>query len=140
METIGGDLFTINPKNLNRFHKESNNILSVIIILGTNFHGGETYFYDGVYINGIRKRAHFLNHSHELCVVGAFETISNEGSIWTGHRAVIYFIIHKSICIQSLHHGTIFYDKYIISDDRKKYMDDDGSGVFPKLKVGKPYN
>ena len=81
LETIGGDLFTINPKNINHFHKESNDLLSVIIILGTNFHGGETYFYDGVYMNGIGKRAHFLNHSHELCVVGAFETISNEGSI-----------------------------------------------------------
>ena len=47
LETIGGNLFTRHPKNLNRLHKDSNNLLSVIIILGTNFHGGETVLYDG---------------------------------------------------------------------------------------------
>ena len=44
LANIGGDLFTRHPKNLNNVHKYSNNILSVIIILGTNFHGGETVF------------------------------------------------------------------------------------------------
>ena len=41
---IGGKLFTINPKNLNRVHKDSNYLLSMIIILGTDVHGGETLF------------------------------------------------------------------------------------------------
>ena len=53
----------------------------------------------------------------------------------TGHRAVLYFILHKSIFIHFVHHGTRFYDKYITSDDRKKHMDDDGSGIFPKKKL-----
>ena len=44
LATIGGNLFTRHPKNLNRVHKDSNNILSAIIILGTNVHGGETVF------------------------------------------------------------------------------------------------
>ena len=35
---------------------------------------------------------------------------------------------------------TIFYEKYITSDDRKKDMDDDGSGVFTKKMVRKLYN
>ena len=39
-----------------------------------------------------------------------------------------------------MHHGTRFYDKYITSDDRNKYIDDDRSGVFPKQNVRKRYN
>ena len=47
LANIGGNLFTRHSKNLNHVHKDSNNLLSVIIILGTNSHGGETVFYDG---------------------------------------------------------------------------------------------
>ena len=36
--------------------------------------------------------------------------------------------------------GTRLYDKYTTSDDNKKYIDDYGSGVFPKQKVRKLYN
>ena len=59
----------------------------------------------------------------------------HEGSIWTGHISVLSFILHKSIFPHFVHHGTRFYEKHITSDDKKKYMDDDGSGVFPKTKV-----
>ena len=83
------------------------------------------------------KRAHVLKHSHGRCVVDAFDEILHEGSIWNGHRAVLSFILQKSIFLHFVHHGTRFYDKYITSYDRKKYMDDDGSGVFPKQKVRK---
>ena len=41
LETIGGNLFTRHPKNINHLHKDSNDLLSVIIILGTDVHGGE---------------------------------------------------------------------------------------------------
>ena len=37
LATIGGDLFTRHPKNINHVHKDSNNILSLIIILGKIF-------------------------------------------------------------------------------------------------------
>ena len=33
-----------------------------------------------------------------------------------------------------------FYDKYIKSDNRKKYIDDYGSGIFSKQKFRKLYN
>ena len=95
LETIGDNLFTIHPKNINNSHKDSNYIMSVIIILGTNAHGGEIVFYDGKKINDIGKRAHVLKHSHGRCVVGAFDKISHEGSIWTFQRAVLSFILHK---------------------------------------------
>ena len=44
MENIGGNLYTRHPKNLNHVHKDVNDIISVIIIFGTDFHGGETLF------------------------------------------------------------------------------------------------
>ena len=42
LATIGGNLYTRHPKNINNVHKDSKYILSVIIILGTDVHGGET--------------------------------------------------------------------------------------------------
>ena len=73
LATIGGNLFTRHPKNLNHVHEYSNHLLSVIIILGTDVHGGETVFNDGDKMNDIRKRAHVLNHSRGRCMVGAFD-------------------------------------------------------------------
>ena len=95
MATIGGNLFTRHPKNINNVHKGSEYLLSVIIILGTNVHGDEKVFYDGEKMNDIGKREHSLKHSHGRCVVGAFDKILQEGSIWTGHEAVLLFILHK---------------------------------------------
>ena len=50
------------------------------------------------------------------------------------------FILHKSILIHFVNYGTRFYDKYITSDNRKKYLDNDRSDVFPKQKFRKLYN
>ena len=44
LATIGGNLYTRHSKNLNHVHKDSKDILSVIIILGTDVHGVETVF------------------------------------------------------------------------------------------------
>ena len=44
LANIGGNLFTRHPKNLNNVHKESNYLLSVIIILGTSVHVDEKVF------------------------------------------------------------------------------------------------
>ena len=74
-------------------------------------------------MNDIGKRAHVMKHSHGRCVVGAFDKILHKGSISTGHRSVLSFIHHKSIFIQFVHNGTRFYDKYIASYDRNKYLD-----------------
>ena len=140
MATIGGNLFTRHPKNLNHVHRDITDLLSVIILLGTYVHGGEPFFYDRDKMNDIGKRAHVMKHSHGRCVVGDFDKILNEGSIWTGHRSALSFILHKSIFIHFVHNGTIFYEKYITPYDKKKYIDDDGSDVFPKKKVIKVYN
>ena len=39
-----------------------------------------------------------------------------------------------------MHNGTRFYGKYISSKNKKIYIDDDESGVFPKQEVRKKYN
>ena len=44
LATIGGNLFTRHPKNLNNAHKYSKYLLSVIIILVTDVHGGKNLF------------------------------------------------------------------------------------------------
>ena len=113
MATIGGNLYTRNVKNLNHVKKDSKDLLSVIIILGTDVDGGETVFNDGENINDIGKRAHVLKHSHGRSVIGSFDKILHKGSIWTGHRDVLSFILNKSIFIHFVHNGTRFYEKYI---------------------------
>ena len=44
LTTIVENLFIRYPKNINHVHKDINDLLSVIIILGTNIYGGETVF------------------------------------------------------------------------------------------------
>ena len=96
LATIGGNLYTRHPKNLNHVHKDSKDLLSVIIILGKDVNGGEIVFYDGENMNDIGNRAYVLKHSHGRCVIGYFDKNLHEGSIWTVHRALLSFIFHKS--------------------------------------------
>ena len=42
--TIGGNLYTRHARNINRVHKDSKDLMSVIIILGTYVNVGETVF------------------------------------------------------------------------------------------------
>ena len=44
LATIGGNLYTRHANNLNHVHKDSKDLMSAIIILGTDVHGGETFF------------------------------------------------------------------------------------------------
>ena len=95
LPTIGGNLYTRHANNLNHVHEDSKDIMSVIIIMGTYVHGGETVFFYGETLHDVGKRAHVLKHSHGRCVIGSFDKILHEGSLWTGHRAVLSFILHK---------------------------------------------
>ena len=140
LPNIGGNLYTRHVKNLNHVHKDSKDILPVIIILGTDVNGGEIVFNDEENMNDIVKIAHVLKYSHGRCVIGSFDKILHEGSIWTGHRAVLSFILHVSIFLHFVHNGTRFYEKYMSSKNKNKYIDDDGSGFFPKQQVRNRYN
>ena len=92
---IEGNLYKILPNNLNHVHRYSKYLLSVIIILGIDVNGGKIVFYDIDNMNDIGKREHVLKNSHGRCVIGAFDKVLHEGSIWTGHRAVLLFILNK---------------------------------------------
>ena len=78
LATIGGNLYTRNVNNLNHVHKDSEDLLLVIIILRTDFNGSETVLYDVENMNFIGKRAHVLNHSRGRCVIGSFDKILHE--------------------------------------------------------------
>ena len=73
--TIVGNLYTRHPNNPNNSHRNSNNLLSVIIILGTDVNGGETVFNDRDNTNAIGKGAHVLKYSHGRCVIGDCDNI-----------------------------------------------------------------
>ena len=93
----------------------------MIIILGTGVNGGETVLYDGENMNEIGKRAHVLKHSHGSSVIGSFVKILHEGSIWTGHRYVLLFILHKSIFLHFVHNSEIFMKNIYHQKIRKIY-------------------
>ena len=61
LATIGENLFTRHPKNINLVHKDSNDLLSVIITLGTYVNVVETVFYS-INMKDIGHREHVLNH------------------------------------------------------------------------------
>ena len=43
LATIGGSLYTRHPKKINNVHKYVNDLLSVIIVFGTDVHGDGTF-------------------------------------------------------------------------------------------------
>ena len=73
-------------------------------------------------MNDIGEELHVLKNPHRRYVVGASDNILYEVSIWTGPRSVLSFILHKSIFIHFIHHGTKIYEKYINNDDREKKL------------------
>ena len=47
MAVIGVKLYRNHPKNINHVHKDTKDLVPVIITLGKNISGGDTVFYDG---------------------------------------------------------------------------------------------
>ena len=115
MAVIGGKLYRNHPKNLNHIHKDTKDLVSVIITLGKNIIGGDTVFYDGVKTCDFGNRAHILKHSHGRMVFGPFEKVFHEGTMWSRYRSVISFIIKKQIFLHFFRHKHQFYDRYLNS-------------------------
>ena len=78
------------------------------------------------------KISSVLNHLHGRRVIGFFDSCFCGGSLWIGDRSVISFILHKSIFMNFITCGDIFYNRYIKSEIRTKYIGDDGAGMKPK--------
>ena len=96
MAVIGGRLYRNHPKNINHMHKDVKDLVSVITTLGKGIIGGDTMFYDGVKSCEFGNRAHILKHSHGRMVFGPFEKVFHEGTLWSGYRSVISFILEKN--------------------------------------------
>ena len=88
-------------------------------------------FYDGVKTSDLGSRVHVLKNLHGRMIFGPFEK-KNEGTLWRGHRAAIYFILTKQIFLHFYLNGNQFYNQYINKIDKKMYLDDDDTGVKPK--------
>ena len=132
---IEGNLYTRHANNINSVHRENKYFLSVIIILGVDVNGGEIVFYDAYNMTDIGKRAHILKHSRGRCVIGAPDKVFHEGSIWTSNRAVLSFILHKSILFHFVYNGRRFYYHYISSEIKINILMMTGVVFFTKRRV-----
>ena len=70
-------------------------MVSVIITLGKNISGGNTVFYDGVKSSDFGSIVHAFKNLHGRIVFGPFEKKIHEGTLWSGYRNVISFILTK---------------------------------------------
>ena len=111
MAIIGGKLYRNHPKNMNNVHKDIKYLVSVIITPGKDISGGDTVFYDGVKSSDFGSRAHTLKHLHGRMVFGTLEKVFLEGTLWSGYRAVISFILTKKIFLHFFCHGNRFYNR-----------------------------
>ena len=100
-------------------HEDVKDLVSFIITLGKDIIGGDTVFYDGVKSCDFGNRAHILKHSHGRVVFGPFEKVFHEGTLWSGYRSVISFILTKQIFLHFYRHANQFYDRYLNSVNRK---------------------
>ena len=84
---------------MNHMDKDVKDLVSVIITLGKDIRGGDTVFYDGMKSSDFGSRAHILKHLHVIMAFGPFEKVFHEGTLWSGYRAVIFFILKKKTYI-----------------------------------------
>ena len=73
MAVIGRKLYSNHPKNLNHVHKDSKDLVYVIITLGGIISGGNIVFYDGFKTSDLWSRSHVLNNLHGRMIFGTFE-------------------------------------------------------------------
>ena len=97
MAIIGGKIYRNHPKNLNHMQKDVKDLVSFIITQCKDIIGGDTVFYDGVKSSDFGSRAHILRHLHGRMVFGPFEKVFHEGTLWSGYKAVISFILTKKV-------------------------------------------
>ena len=117
---LGGKLHISHPTNMNYVNKKSNSLLYDIVTLGTNVHGGDTILNDVICVYDLGQRTHVLKHLHGRCIVGPFERVFHEISLWRRNRAIVSFIFHKSIFVHFHHKGDVFYNRYINTEEGER--------------------
>ena len=73
MAVIGGEVFNNNSKNMSNVHKDTTNLLSVIITLGNNLMVGENVFFVGVKTFDLGSRSHVLKHLYNRMIFGPLD-------------------------------------------------------------------
>ena len=140
LKTIAGNLYTRHLKNLNHAHKDVNDLLSVIIILETYVHGGETFFKMELLCMILGKEHMILSiHTEDVWVVPLIKFYTMALFGMEPDQLFIFSFTNQNF-LHFVHHSAKFYDKYINTDDRRKYIDYDGTGIFSKQKVRNIFN
>ena len=89
-------------------------------------------FYDGVNTTYLENRARVLKHLHGRMIFGPFENIF---LLWFSlertHSSNILYS-YKTIFVNFFCHEDWFYNQYINSTIRTKYLDENVTGVKPK--------
>ena len=68
--TIGGNLYMRHPKNIKHVHKNSNDLLEVIIILVTDAHEGETVFkIECIFMILVKEHILLSIHTEGVCLM-----------------------------------------------------------------------
>ena len=122
---------------MNHVHKYNKYLVYVIINLGNDIIGGGTVFNDGVKQKDLVKISHVLKHLHGRMILGPFEICFRDSYFWREHSAVISFIVTKQIIVNLFCCGDRFYNRYINSTIRNKYIYYNGTGVKPKHFLSK---
>ena len=95
---------SIIAQEINHVHKDTNDLLSIIITLGTNIRRGKTVFYEEVKLSDLGDIAYVEKHLHGRIIL--FHLIFfHEGTLWRGLKVVIYFILEKHIFVHFYLHG-----------------------------------
>ena len=91
----------------NHFHRDKNDIVSVILMLGSNdVTGGRTmYFEDGE--KNEMNPTHEEKMEHGKFQVGPFDIVNHLGTRWTNQRGIISFYIRRDV----FQHFTMFGNK-----------------------------
>ena len=121
MAVIGGKLYSRHPKNMNHLHKDTKDLVSVIITMGKNISRGYTVFYDEVKTSDLGSTAHILKHLHGRMIFGSFEKVFHEGTLWSRYRAVIFFILKKKV-LHLFCCGDQFCNQYLNTVDKTMLM------------------
>ena len=86
MDLIGGKLYSNHPKNLNHIHKDAKDLVYVIITVGKYIIGGDTVFYDGVFICTCNVKYYEYNFwTKHAFLLQSFQTFASIEMLWGSH-------------------------------------------------------
>ena len=117
--TLVGDL----EDGCNHLHVDSNDVVSLIVQVGTEVEGGATVYYNGRKFRKATKlnpkqgretcgeEVFRVPHKHGQYQVAHFEQIVHEGEKWKGKRGIISFYLNRQLLEHFERHGREYFDE-----------------------------